>query len=62
MVAGAIPRTTARLPSESLARECRASKHLAAQHLPELKPSLECMRTEDIGPVAMDAFERADAG
>jgi len=34
--------------------------HLSARHPVEVKPYLERMRTEDIGTVAMEAFERLD--
>jgi hypothetical protein len=35
--------------------------HLSAMHRAEVKPLLERMRTEDIGTVAMEAFERIEA-
>ena len=34
--------------------------HLSMMHPAEVKPYLERMRTEDIGTVAMEAFERVD--
>jgi hypothetical protein len=34
--------------------------HLSAMHRDEVKPLLERMRTEDIGTVAMEAFERIE--
>jgi len=35
--------------------------HLSAMHRAEVKPLLERLRTEDIGTVAMEAYERVEA-
>jgi hypothetical protein len=35
--------------------------HLSMMHPPEVTPYLERMRTEDIGTVAMEAYERVEA-
>jgi hypothetical protein len=34
--------------------------HLSMMYPAQVTPYLECMRTEDIGTVAMEAFERVE--